>query len=161
MSTPVPYKPAGFHSVTPYLAIRGAAEAIAFYIKAFGAKERFRLPGPDGKSVGHAEIVIGDSIIMLSDEAPRHGAVSPQTLGGSPVNFAIYVEDVDHAFEQAVAAGASIEQPVTDKFYGDRAGCLRDPFGHRWTLMTHNEEVPMEEIDRRLAKLYAEMGSQA
>ena len=159
MSTPVPYRPEGFHSVTPYIAIRGAAEAIAFYVKAFGATERYRLPGPDGKSVGHAEIVIGDSIIMLSDEAPQQGAVSPQTLNGSPVNFAVYVLDVDSAFQRALDAGAKEVRAVADQFYGDRAGCLIDPFGHRWTLMTHKEEVSPEEIDRRLAEMYAKMAA--
>ncbi len=147
--------PEGYHSVTPYLAIKGAASAIDFYIRALGAQERYRLPGPDG-TIGHAEIVIGDSVIMLSDESPGMGHSSPQTLGGSPVAFAIYVPDADAAFARAVDAGASVVMPIEDRFYGDRSGTVADPFGYQWSLMTHVEDVPPEEVARRAAQ-YANM----
>ena len=149
MSTPVNPIPEGFHTVTPYLSVRGAAEAIEFYKKAFNAQERFRMPGPDGKSIGHAEIVIGNSIIMLADEFPDCGSISPQALNGTPVGLVLYVEDADAMFHQAIAAGATVWQPLEDKFYGDRAGGVTDPFGHKWNLMTHQEDVSPEEISRR------------
>ncbi len=140
--------PDGYHSVTPYLIIRGAADAIEFYQKAFGAKELFRFPTPDGK-IGHAEIKIGDSPIMLADEYPSMGYNSPQALGGSPVSLMIYVEDVDTVFNQAVAAGATVKEAVSDKFYGDRIGSLTDPFGHVWHVSTHKEDVSVEEMQKR------------
>ncbi len=140
--------PEGYHSVTPYLIIKGAADAIEFYKKAFGATELFRFPTPDGK-IGHAEIKIGDSPIMLADEVTEMGYKSPQTLGGSPVSLGIYVEDVDTIFNQAVTAGASIREALQDKFYGDRIGTLVDPFGHVWHVATHKEDVSPEEMERR------------
>ena len=149
--------PEGFHTVTPYLMLQGASEAIEFYKRAFGAKERFRLPGPDGKGIGHAEIMIGNSIIMLADTMAEFHQKSPKTLGGSPVNFAVYVEDVDAVFQQAVEAGATVTRPVKDMFYGDRVGCLVDPFGHQWSIMTHKEDVSPEELERRLPEEYAKM----
>jgi len=142
--------PDGYHSVTPYLIIKGAAEAIEFYKKAFGASELFRMAQPDGR-VGHAEIKIGDSPIMLADEFPEMGHKSPTTLGGSPVSLMIYVEDVDAVFERAIAAGAKEDRPVEDKFYGDRGGSLSDPFGHLWHIATHKEDVSPEEMEKRAA----------
>jgi PhnB protein len=140
--------PDGYHSVTPYLIISGAAEAIDYYKKAFGATELFRMPAPDGK-VGHAEIKIGDSPIMLADEFPEMGYKSPKTLGGSPVSLMIYVADVDTVFDQAIAAGGKVQRPVKDQFYGDRSGTLEDPFGHVWHVATHKEDVSAEEMERR------------
>jgi len=140
--------PEGYHSVTPYLIIEGAGEAIAFYARAFGAKELFRFPTPDGK-IGHAEIKIGDSPIMLADAYPAMGYKSPKSLGGSPVSLMIYVEDVDSVFNQAVQAGATVKEALTDKFYGDRSGSLIDPFGHVWHVSTHKEDVSMEEMEKR------------
>ena len=140
--------PEGYHSVTPYLIIRGAADAIEFYKKAFAAVELFRFPSPDGK-IGHAEIKIGDSPIMLADEFAEMGYKGPQTLGGSPVSIMIYVEDVDTIFNQAVAAGATVREALQDKFYGDRLGTVIDPFGHVWHVSTHKEDVPVEEMVRR------------
>lgn len=144
--------PDGYHAVTPYLIIKGAAQAIDFYQRIFGARERLRIPGPGG-AVMHAEIEIGDSCIMLADEFPQMGALSPLTLRGTPVFVHLYVPDADAMFNQAVAAGAKSEQPMENKFYGDRSGTLLDPFGHRWTLATHVEDVSPEEIGRRLAAM--------
>jgi PhnB protein len=143
--------PDGYHSVTPYLIVHDGARALDFYRQAFGCTELFRLAGPDGK-LGHAEIRIGDSVVMLADEHPEMGAVSPQTLGGAAVSLAIYVEDVDARFAQAVAAGGTVLRPIMDQFYGDRSGTLRDPFGHTWTIATHKEDVPPEEMMRRAAE---------
>ena len=140
--------PDGYHTATPYLIIRGAADAIEFYKKAFGATELFRFPAPGGK-IGHAEIKIGDSPIMLADEYPEMGYKGPQSLGGSPVSLMIYVEDVDTVFNRAVTAGASVKEAVQDKFYGDRTGTLTDPFGHVWHVSTHKEDVSAEEMERR------------
>jgi PhnB protein len=140
--------PDGYHSVTPYLIITGAAEAIDYYKKAFGATELMRMPAPGGK-IGHAEIMIGDSPIMLADEFPEMGHKSPRTLGGSPVSIMIYVEDVDAVFDQAVAAGGKVQRPVKDQFYGDRSGSLEDPFGHLWHVATHKEDLSAEEMERR------------
>jgi PhnB protein len=140
--------PEGYHSVTPYLIIRGAADAIEFYKKAFGATELFRFPGPDGK-IGHAELQIGNSRIMLADEYPDMGYNGPQTIGGSPVALMIYLADVDAVFNRAVEAGATVKEALQDKFYGDRIGTVIDPFGHRWHLATHQEDVSMEEMERR------------
>lgn len=148
-------KPDGYNSVTPYLIVRGAACAIEFYKQAFGAVERFRMPGPGGR-VGHAELSIGDSCVMLADEVPEMGYVGPESAGGTPVTFMIYVDDVDECFGGALAAGASEVQAVEDKFWGDRTGLLRDPFGHLWTLATHVEDVPPDEIERRAAKVMHE-----
>jgi len=140
--------PEGYHSVTPYLVVQDGAGAIEFYKRAFGATELMRMAGPDGK-VGHAEIRIGNSPIMLADEFPDMGALSPRSLGGSPVSLLVYVEDVDAQFRQAIAAGAKEIRPVADQFYGDRSGVLEDPFGHVWSLATHKEEVSHEEMQRR------------
>jgi PhnB protein len=148
--------PDGFHSLTPYLIVRGCGEAIEFYQRAFGAKERYRFPGPDGK-IAHAELKIGDSIFMMADEAPHFGSQSPQTLKGSAVGFVIYVKDADKAFQRAVDAGATVKQPLEDKFYGERAGTVEDPFGHNWTLMTHIENVSMKEMQKRMAEFCANM----
>ena len=146
--------PEGYHSVTPYLIVKGAARALEFYARAFGAKELYRMDQPDGR-VGHAEIQIGDSRIMLADEFPDMGARSPETVGGTPVGITLYVEDVDETVARAVAAGAKVTRPVENKFYGDRMGELTDPFGHRWYLGTHVEDVSPEEIGRRAAALEA------
>ncbi len=140
--------PDGYHSVTPYLICQGAAAAIEFYKSAFGATELFRLPMPDGK-VGHAEIKIGNSPIMLADEFPGMGFNSPTTLKGTPVSLMIYVEDCDAMFAKAVELGATVIKPLQDQFYGDRSGCLADPFGHVWTISTHKEDVSPEEMARR------------
>ncbi|HEY3181047.1 MAG TPA: VOC family protein [Casimicrobiaceae bacterium] len=144
--------PTGYHNVTPYLMVRNAAAAIDFYKKAFNAVELMRFPGPGGK-IMHAEVKIGDSPVMLADEMPEEGFVGPQTLGGVGVSLMLYVEDVDTRFAQAIAAGATIKRPVQDQFYGDRTGTLVDPFGHVWSIGTHKEDVSMEEMQRRMAKL--------
>jgi PhnB protein len=142
--------PDGYHTATPYLIVNGAAQAIEFYKKAFGATELMRMAQPGGK-IGHAEIKIGDSPIMLADESPEVGARSPQSIGGSPVSIMLYVEDVDRIFSQAVAAGAKVKRPVADQFYGDRTGGIEDPFGHLWYIATHKEDVSPEEMRKRAA----------
>ena len=146
--------PDGYHSVTPYLYIKGAARAIDFYKQAFGAVEVMRLASPDGK-VGHAEIKIGDSHVMLADEFPEMGARSPQTIGGTPIGLMVYLADVDKVVDRAVKAGATLERPVEDKFYGDRMGGIVDPFGHRWYISTHIEDVPPAEMEKRAAAAMA------
>ena len=146
--------PDGYHTATPYLIIEGAADAIEFYKQAFGAVELFRMPGPDGK-IGHAEIKIGDSPIMLADAYPDMGYKGPKSLGGSPVSLMIYVEDVDTVFNRAVDAGATVKEGVSDKFYGDRMGTLIDPFGHVWHVSTHKEDVSLAEMEKRAAALGA------
>jgi len=151
--------PDGYHSVTPYLIISGAGEAIDYYKKAFGATELLRMPAPGGK-IGHAEIKIGDSPIMLADEFPEMGYKSPRTLGGSPVSIMIYVNDVDAIFDQAVAAGGKVQRPVKDQFYGDRSGTLEDPFGHVWHVATHKEDVSAEEMAQRAQAAGAGGGEQ-
>jgi PhnB protein len=148
--------PEGFHTVTPYLVVRDAARAIDFYKRAFGAEELFRLEGPPGK-IGHAEIKIGDSIIMLSDEMESGNCRSPQSLGGTPVNILLYVKDVDRIFNQAVSAGAEVAMPLADMFWGDRYGQVTDPFGHSWALATHKEDIPPEELQKRAQAAMAEM----
>jgi PhnB protein len=150
--------PDGFHTLTPYLTVKGGAEAIDFYKRAFGAIERFRMTGPDGKTLGHAEITIGDSILMLADGAPGFSQ-SPQELHGTTVSLLLYVKDVDAAFKRAVEAGATVKQPVENKFYGERAGCVVDPFGHLWTLMTHIEDVPPQEMKKRMDEFCAKMAA--
>lgn len=145
--------PDGYHSVTPYLSIKGAAIAVEFYKRAFGAEEIFRLDMPDGK-VGHAEIQIGDSRVMLADEMPEMPdavAKSPQSLQGTTVGMHIYVTDVDARFQRAVDGGAIVKRPVQNQFYGDRSGTLLDPFGHLWTLATHVEDVSPDEMTKRMA----------
>lgn len=149
MSTTPKARPDGYHTVTPYLFIDGAARALDFYKQAFGATELMRMPGKDGK-VGHAEIQIGDSRIMLADECPEMGARGPQSPGSSPVNLMLYVDDVDALFAGAIAAGATEVRAVKNQFYGDRSGCLTDPFGHSWTIATHVEDVPPDEMKRRM-----------
>ncbi len=139
--------PKGFHTVTPYLIVTDSARAIDFYKRAFGAEELLRVDGPDGK-VAHAELKIGSSIIMLSDEMPGYSR-SPQSLGGTAVNIYLYVKDVDQVFNQAVAAGAKIAMPLSDMFWGDRYGQVTDPFGHSWSLATHKEDVHPEELRKR------------
>jgi PhnB protein len=141
--------PAGYHTATPYLTIGGVADALAFYKKAFGATETMRMPGPGGK-VMHAEMKIGDSTIMMSDEFPEMGARSPLTIGGSPVTIMLYVEDADTVYDRAIAAGATAIRPVADQFYGDRSGGIKDPFGHNWHIATHKEDVSPEEMRRRM-----------
>jgi PhnB protein len=148
--------PEGYHSVTPYLIVNGAATALDFYKKAFGAKELFRFPTPDGR-IGHAEIKIGDSHIMLADEPQDQlhremGYRSPASLGGTAVGIMLYVEDVDAVAKQALAAGAKEVRPVVDQFYGDRSGTFTDPFGHIWTIGTHKEDVSSQEMQRRASK---------
>lgn len=150
--------PEGYHSLTPYLIIRGAAEAIEFYKTAFGAQELFRMPMPDGK-IGHAEIKIGDSIIMLAEEMPEMGFRSPQALNGCPVSFVIYVEDVDTEFQRALDAGAKVVRPLENKFYGDRMGSVGDPFGYEWMLGTHIEDVAPEEMSKRAEAEHAKMAA--
>lgn len=140
--------PDGYHTVTPYLIIRDAAKALDFYKRAFGATESVRMAMPDGK-VMHAEIKIGDSTIMLSDESPHMDARSPESLGGTPMVILLYLENVDARFNQAIAAGAKVLRPVENQFYGDRSGTVADPFGHRWTLATHIEDVDPQEMRRR------------
>ncbi len=144
--------PEGYHSVTPYLIIDGAAQAIQFYGRAFGAVEVMRMAAPGGK-IGHAEIRIGDSFVMMADEHPEAGVLGPRTRGGVTASFLIYVEDVDAVFERAVAAGGKILKPLQDQFYGDRSGTLEDPFGHSWTIATHKEDVSPEEMDRRFKEM--------
>ncbi len=144
--------PEGYHSVTPYLIVDGAAAAIEFYNKAFGAIEVVRMPAPGGR-IGHAEIKIGDSYIMLADENPEMNARSPRAVGGTPLSLLLYVEDVDRTVERAVAAGAKLERPVEDKFYGDRMGGIEDPFGHQWYVGTHIEDVSPEEMKKRMAAM--------
>jgi len=145
--------PEGYHSVTPYLTINGAAQALEFYKTAFGATELFRME--HGDKIGHAEIKIGDSPIMLADEFPEMGNRSPVSLGGSSVGIMIYVDDVDKIYNQAIAAGGKEVKPLQDQFYGDRSGTLTDPFGHIWTVATHTEDVAPEEIEKRLAAMAA------
>ncbi len=144
--------PDGYPQVTPYLCIDGAAEAIEFYGKVFGATQRGdRMPAPGGK-VGHAELQLGDSVIMLSDEFPDMNMRSPKAVGGTPIVMSVYVEDVDAVFERAVQAGAATLRPVEDQFYGDRSGQFEDPFGHRWSVASHIEDVPPDEMSKRVAE---------
>jgi PhnB protein len=146
---PVKKIPEGYHSVTPYLIIKGANAAIDYYKKVFGATERMRMDGPGG-TIGHAELVIAGSTIMLADEHPDMGHRSPKTFGGTPVSLVLYVEDVDTVFKRAVEAGAKTQRPVENQFYGDRMGTLEDPFGHVWSVATHVEDVAPEEMRRRV-----------
>jgi PhnB protein len=144
--------PEDYPRVIPYLSIDGASAAIDFYKTVFGATERVRMPGPDGK-VGHAELQIGESVIMLADVFPEMGSPSPKTIGGTPVTVMVYVEDVDAVFADALEAGAVEERPVENQFYGDRAGQFEDPFGHKWFVATHVEDVPPEELSRRAEEM--------
>ena len=156
----VPAIPKGYHTITPYMTVRDAARAIEFYKQAFGAKEKGVMKGPDGK-VMHAELVIGDSIIMLADEFPEFGSLSPQSTGGSGTGLHIYIEDVDSAFDRAVKAGATVEMPVADMFWGDRYGKLRDPFGHKWSIGTHKADLSMEEMKKGMEETMAKMPKSA
>jgi len=146
--------PAGYHAVTPYLSIRGAAEAIAFYKKAFGAKELMRMPGPEGK-IGHAEIQIGDSRVMLADEYPEMNFTGPASYGGTSVHLHVYLPNVDAQVAKALKASAKLVRPVKDQFYGDRLGTIEDPFGHVWHLATHVEDLSKAEMKKRAAKAAA------
>jgi len=142
--------PDGYPQVTPYLYVDGAAAAIEFYGRVFGATERMRMAGPDGK-IGHAELQFGESLIMLADEHHGMNVRGPKAIGGTPVAISVYVEDVDAVFDAAVAAGASALRAVEDQFYGDRSGQFEDPFGHRWSVATHVEDVPPDEMEKRAA----------
>jgi PhnB protein len=155
MAKPVPE---GYHTVTPYLTVRGAADAIEFYKRAFGAREKERMRGADGKTIVHAELTIGDSVVMLSDEFPGMGSRAPQSLGGSTGYLFLYVPDVDAAFKRAVDAGATVAMPLTDMFWGDRFGKVADPFGHVWGMATHKEDVAPDEMARRQQAFVASMG---
>jgi PhnB protein len=150
--SPVKPIPDGYPRVSPYLVVDDATKAIEFYTQVLGAAERVRMPAPGGK-VGHAEIEFGDSIVMLADEFPEMGAVSPKTVGGTPVTIGVYVEDVDKTFDAAVQAGAKALRPVENQFYGDRAGQIEDPWGHRWSLHTHIEDVPPDEMAKRAQEM--------
>jgi PhnB protein len=141
--------PEGYHSLTPYLVVKGAAKAIDFYKEAFGAAELFRMDGPGG-CIAHAEIKFGNSPLMLADEHPDMGFRGPQSPGATPVSMLLYVPDVDAQFAKALACGATVMKPLQNQFYGDRSGTLIDPFGHVWTLATHVEDVSPEEMDRRM-----------
>jgi PhnB protein len=143
--------PDGYHSVIPYLIVKGGADAIGFYKRAFGATEQMRMATPDGR-IAHAEIKLGDSVVMLADEHPEMGHRSPVSLGGAGVNLLVYVDQVDEVFKRAIASGAKELQPIKNQFYGDRSGALEDPFGHRWTLATHVEDVAPDELRRRAEK---------
>ena len=154
MAKPIPD---GYHTVTPSLTVRGGARAIDFYKQAFGAQERLRVHGPDGVSIMHAELQIGDSIVMLGDEYPDMGCVAPVSRGGATGSLFLYVPDVDAAFQRAVNAGAKVVMPVTDMFWGDRFGQVEDPSGHRWGLATHKEDVAPDELMRRQKEFFASM----
>lgn len=149
--------PEGYHAITPYLSVKGAAKAMDFYRRAFGAAEVMRMAQPDGR-VGHAEMRIGDSRFMLADEFPEMDFRSPASFGGSPVHLHLYVEDCDAVVKQAVAAGARVVRPVQDQFYGDRSGTVADPYGHVWHVATHKEDLTLEEIGRRAAALHPRKG---
>lgn len=156
--SPVKPVPDGYPQITPYLCVDGASAAIEFYKEVFGAAERMRLDGPDGK-VGHAELTIGDSLIMLSDEYPELNVLGPKTVGGTPVTISVYVEDVDATFDRALKAGATTLRELQNQFYGDRSGQLEDPFGHRWSVATHVEDVdPAEVATRAATAMEAERG---
>jgi PhnB protein len=150
------YIPKGYHTVTPSLTVRNAAQAIEFYKKALGAEELMRMPNPDG-TIGHAELKIGDSIIFLSDEFPNMGNKSPQTLGAATGGLYLYVEDVDKAFQRAIDAGGKVKMPVTDMFWGDRNGQFSDPYGHTWSLSTHTQDMTEQEIEKGAKEFYAQM----
>jgi PhnB protein len=156
MSSRVKPIPSGMHTLTPHLVVKDASKAIEFYKKAFGAQEIARLPGPDGKSILHADLKIGDSHFFLVDEFPGMDCRGPESIGGTPVSIHMYVEDVDAAFGKAVAAGAQVKMPLSDMFWGDRYGVLADPFGHAWSLATHKEDVAPDEMQRRMQQAMTE-----
>ena len=151
--------PKGNHSVTPGLAVRNADQAIEFYKKALGAKEKARMPGPDGK-IMHADIVIGDSHVMLGEENPQMNNPSPQSLNGSPISLYVYVRDADKVFSQAVKAGATVAMPMMDQFWGDRAGMITDPFGHKWWLATHKRDLSPKEMKKAAEEFFAQQAQQ-
>jgi PhnB protein len=146
--------PDGYPRVTPYLIVDGGDAAIEFYTKVLGTTERMRMPSP-GNRIGHAELALGDSLIMLADEHPEMGALAPGSVGGTPVIISVYVDDVDAVFERALAEGAKSTRPVENQFYGDRTGQFEDPFGHRWSVATHVEDVPPQEMTKRAAEAMA------
>src|SRR6267378_969240 len=150
--------PRGYHAVTAYLSVQNGAQALDYYKRAFGAKELVRMPMPDGK-VGHAEIKIGDSHVMLADEMPNMGFVAPPSRGGTTVQLHLYVRDVDTTVRQAVAAGGKLTRPIEDKFYGDRAGTIEDPYGHVWYIATHKEDVAPKEMKRRMDEMARKMAA--
>ena len=152
--------PEEFHSVTPMFTFKDARKAIEFYKRAFGAQERYVMPGPGGQGVMHAEVRIGDSIIMLGEEHPQQSCQSAETIGGSPVSFYIYVENVDEAFKVAVGAGAEVRMPVQDMFWGDRMGTVQDPFGYSWSLATHTRDLTPEEIRQGAEAAFAQMAQE-
>jgi PhnB protein len=149
--------PDGYHSITPYLVVRNAPQAIEFYKKALGAEERFRMHGPDGKTIVHADLKIGDSIFMLAEESTEMKSHSPESVGGSPISIYLYVKDVDSIFNQAVSAGATVLNPVKDQFYGDRSGYLKDPFGHLWSIATHKKDLSPDELRKAAEAFFEEM----
>ncbi|MGA8403528.1 MAG: VOC family protein [Nitrososphaeraceae archaeon] len=157
MNATVKAIPDGHHTITPYLVVKNGAQAIEFYKKAFSAEECFRMNGPDGKSIGHAQLKIGDSVFMLADEFPQMNSLSPESIGGSPVSMYVYVEDVDAVFNQAVSAGATVLNPVMDMFYGDRWGYIKDPFGHLWSIATHKKDLTPDELKKAAEMAFAEM----
>ena len=156
MAKKAPATPKGYHTVTPSLFVAGAAKAIDFYKKALGAEELMRFPSPDGK-IMHAEIKVGDSIVMLADEMPDMGGRGPKSIGGTPVSFFVYGENVDAAWKRAVDAGAKEVVPLTDQFWGDRTGCLEDPFGHQWWLAQHLEDLTPEQIRKNAEAYFSQM----
>jgi uncharacterized glyoxalase superfamily protein PhnB len=158
MASTVDPIPEGFNTVSIHMTVRNASDAIEFYKKAFGAEEIFRMPGPDGKSVMHSEIKIGNSCIMLNDEFPGHGISAPVTLNGTSFSVHIYVEDADAFFNRAVEAGATVVMPMAEQFWGDRYGVLTDPYGHCWSIATHIEDVTPEECGKRAQEFFAKMG---
>ena len=160
MATPVKACPEGYHTVNAALAVRGGAQAIEFYKKAFGAEERGRFASPDGKKLMHAALKIGDAMIMLHDENPDMNCPAPQTLGGTSVTLYLYVPDADKTFNQAVAAGAKSTMPIADMFWGDRMGAVTDPFGHSWNIATHKEDVSPEEMKKRGKAFFEQMEKQ-
>jgi PhnB protein len=157
MTATVKAIPEGHHTITPYLVVKNAAQAIEFYKKAFGAEESFSMNGPDGKSIVHAQLKMGDSVFMLADEFPQMNSLSPESIGGSPVSIYVYVEDVDSVFNQAVSAGATVLNPVMDMFYGDRWGYIKDPFGHLWSIATHKKDLTPDELRKAAEIAFAEM----
>jgi PhnB protein len=161
MATQVKAIPAGFHTITPMLTVREVDKAIDFYKRALGAEQRTRFLGPDGKSIMHAELKIGNSVLMLGGEQAERGCRSPQMLGGTPVSLYLYVEDADKAFNRAASAGATVTMPVADMFWGDRCGQFEDPFGHKWSVATHKEDLSQAEIQKRGEAFFAEMAKKS
>ncbi|HMK58610.1 MAG TPA: VOC family protein [Nitrososphaeraceae archaeon] len=157
MTATVKAIPEEHHTITPYLVVKNGAQAIEFYKKGLGAEERFRMNGPDGKSIVHVQLKMGDSVFMLADEFPQMNSLSPESIGGSPVSMYVYVEDVDAVFNQAVSAGATVLNPVMDMFYGDRWGYIRDPFGHLWSIATHKKDLTPDELKKAAEIAFAEM----